>query len=101
MVHALSWLAADQFLHPSQRAAHAAADGPDQPLITDVFNEHGYLTAYFGKWHLGGYNHITTIPREERGRFDIWIGYENNNAQYDCWVHGHDLDGRDDQDATA
>jgi arylsulfatase A-like enzyme len=74
---------------------------PQQPLITDVFNEHGYLTAYFGKWHLGGYNHITTIPREERGRFDIWIGYENNNAQYDCWIHGHDLDGRDDQDAHA
>ena len=69
---------------------------PDLPVITDVFNENGYRTAYFGKWHLGGYNQMTFIPREERGRFDIWQGYENNNAQYDCWVHGHDLDGRND-----
>ena len=74
---------------------------PDLPLITDVFNENGYLTAYFGKWHLGGYNRITYIPREERGRFDIWVGYENNNAQYDCWIHGHDLEGRDDTEAFA
>ena len=72
---------------------------PDLPMVTDVFNEQGYLTAYFGKWHLGGSNRIVYIPREERGRFDIWIGYENNNAQYDCWVHGHDLHGRDDQEA--
>jgi arylsulfatase A-like enzyme len=74
---------------------------PDLPMVTDVFNEQGYLTAYFGKWHLGGSNRIVHIPRDERGRFDIWIGYENNNAQYDCWVHGHDLHGRDDQDPHA
>ncbi len=74
---------------------------PDLPMVTDVFNQQGYLTAYFGKWHLGGSNRIIHIPREERGRFAIWIGYENNNAQYDCWVHGHDLHGRDDQDAHA
>jgi arylsulfatase A-like enzyme len=74
---------------------------PDLPMVTDLFNEQGYLTAYFGKWHLGGSNRILYIPREERGRFDIWIGYENNNAQYDCWVHGHDLHGRDDQEAHA
>jgi arylsulfatase A-like enzyme len=74
---------------------------PHLPMVSDVFNEHGYLTAYFGKWHLGGSNRIVHIPREERGRFDIWIGYENNNAQYDCWVHGHDLHGRDDSDAHA
>ncbi len=74
---------------------------PDLPLVTDVFNEHGYLTAYFGKWHLGGHNRMTFIPREERGRFDIWLGYENNNAQYDCWIHGHDLEGRDDAEPLA
>jgi arylsulfatase A-like enzyme len=74
---------------------------PKLPVITDVFNEHGYLTAYFGKWHLGGYNRMTYIPREERGRFGIWLGYENNNAQYDCWIHGHDLDGRDDTEPLA
>jgi arylsulfatase A-like enzyme len=74
---------------------------PALPLITDVFNEQGYLTAYFGKWHLGGHNHMAFIPRQERGRFDLWLGYENNNAQYDCWIHGHDLDGRDDSEPLA
>jgi arylsulfatase A-like enzyme len=74
---------------------------PTMPVITDVFNEHGYLTAYFGKWHLGGANKMIHVPREERGRFDIWLGYENNNAQYDCWIHGHDLDGRDDAEPLA
>lgn len=66
------------------------------PLISDVFNEYGYLTAYFGKWHLSGSNTRVFVPAEERGRFDIWIGYENNNAQNDSWVHGHDLWGRND-----
>jgi arylsulfatase A-like enzyme len=74
---------------------------PDYPTITDAFNEAGYRTAYFGKWHLGGANRMIYVPREERGRFDIWIGYENNNAQYDCWVHGHDIDGRDDAEPLA
>ncbi|MCD6286999.1 MAG: sulfatase-like hydrolase/transferase [Anaerolineae bacterium] len=69
---------------------------PELPVVTDVLNDHGYLTAYFGKWHLGGANRMIHVPREERGRFDIWLGYENINAQYDCWIHGHDLDGRDD-----
>ncbi len=27
------------------------------------------------------------IP-EQRGRFHTWVGYENNNSQWDCWVHG-------------
>jgi arylsulfatase A-like enzyme len=44
---------------------------------------------------------MTFIPRDERGRFDIWLGYENNNAQYDCWIHGHDLEGRDDSEPLA
>jgi len=71
---------------------------PDMPNIADVFNQHGYETAYFGKWHLDGFKesggragkHI--IPPERRGRFDRWIGYENNNSQWDCWVHGGEGD---------
>lgn len=66
------------------------------PTIADAFNDAGYRTAYFGKWHLGGHNHMAYIPRKDRGRFDIWLGYENNNAQYETCLHGHDLDGRDD-----
>lgn len=74
---------------------------PSLPLVSDVFNEEGYITAYFGKWHLGGANNRQFIPKNERGRFDVWIGYENNNKQYDSWVHGHDLWGRDDKIADA
>lgn len=74
---------------------------PALPVITDVFNENGYDTAYFGKWHLDGHNSMTYVPRERRGRFATWIGYENNNAQYDTVVHGHDTRGRSDEDETA
>ncbi len=67
---------------------------PEMPTIADVFNEHGYDTAYFGKWHLGGFKEregraaMYIVPPEQRGRFDTWVGYENNNSQWDCWVHG-------------
>ena len=70
----------------------------DQPTIATVFKEAGYHTAYIGKWHMDGFQesngraafHI--VPPERRGDFDTWIGYENNNAQYDCWVHGGEGD---------
>jgi arylsulfatase A-like enzyme len=66
----------------------------DQKTIAHVFNDHGYHTAYFGKWHLDGFHeregrgafHI--VPPERRGGFQQWLGYENNNSQWDCWVHG-------------
>lgn len=66
----------------------------DQKTIAHAFNEQGYDTAYYGKWHLDGASakekrgamHI--IPPERRGGFQTWVGYENNNSQYDCWVHG-------------
>jgi arylsulfatase A-like enzyme len=65
-----------------------------QRTIGDVFNANGYDTAYFGKWHLGGWHErdgraaffITDPVR--RGGFKTWIGYENNNSQWDSWVHG-------------
>jgi arylsulfatase A-like enzyme len=67
---------------------------PDQPTIANVFNENGYHTAYFGKWHLDGFQekngraafHI--VPPERRGGFRQWLGYENNNSPWDSWVHG-------------
>ena len=68
-----------------------------QPTIADVLGEAGYHTAYFGKWHLGGWREsdgraafFITDPAR-RGGFQEWLGYENNNSQFDCWVHG----GRD------
>jgi len=71
---------------------------PQWPTIADAFNDAGYHTAYFGKWHVDGSNdgpprHI--VPPERRGRFKQWVGYENNNSQYDCHVHGHDAAGNE------
>jgi arylsulfatase A-like enzyme len=28
------------------------------------------------------------VPPERRGGFATWVGYENNNSQWDSWVHG-------------
>jgi len=72
---------------------YALPDG--MPTVAHAFREHGYHTAWIGKWHLDGFKEregraaMHTIERERRGGFDDWIGYENNNAQFDCWVHGH------------
>ncbi len=73
---------------------------PDgMPTIAQPFNDAGYDTAYFGKWHVDGFKERNgraawhTVPQARRGGFRTWIGYENNNSQYDCWVHGHDADG--------
>jgi arylsulfatase A-like enzyme len=74
---------------------------PEMPTIVDVFKEHGYETAYFGKWHLDGFHEsegraaLHFVPPERRGGFDTWIGYENNNSQWDCWVHGHKRTGEE------
>jgi arylsulfatase A-like enzyme len=64
------------------------------PTVAQPLKEAGYHTAYFGKWHLGGFQEgkgraamFITDPGK-RGGFDTWVGYENNNSQYDCWVHG-------------
>lgn len=69
---------------------------PAGPTVATAFNANGYDTAYFGKWHIDGHHtrggqdrgafHI--VPTERRGDFNTWIGYENNNSQWDCWVHG-------------
>jgi len=69
---------------------------PEQPTLAHVFRENGYHTAWFGKWHLDGFHESEgragthVVPRERRGGFDCWVGYENNNSQWDCHVHGGD-----------
>ena len=84
---------------------HECVPGHEHPLpegqktVAHVFNENGYDTAYFGKWHLDGFHEsegraaFHYIAPERRGGFKRWIGYENNNLQWDCWVHGHDAEG--------
>ena len=67
---------------------------PQTPTIAHPFKEHGFDTAYFGKWHIDGFQEsegraaMHIVPPERRGGFDTWVGYENNNSQWDCWVHG-------------
>jgi len=73
---------------------HEVQMPPEMPTVAHAFKEHGFHTAYFGKWHVDGWHerdgraafHI--VPPERRGGFETWIGYENNNSQWDCWVHG-------------
>lgn len=88
------------------RYPHACVPGheyrlpPELPTAADLFNSAGYDTAYFGKWHLDGCRHqididrtaFWIIPRERRGRFQTFLGYDNNNMQYDCYIHGHRRD---------
>lgn len=82
------------------RYPHHCVPGHEYPLpagqktIADVFSANGYRTAYFGKWHLGGWHErdgraafFITDPAR-RGGFQTWLGYENNNSQWDSWVHG-------------
>src|SRR6056297_2464525 len=89
----------------TSRYPHECVPGHQDPLplgmptIAEPFGASGYDTAWFGKWHVGGFDEadgraaFATVPRELRGGFQTWIGYENNNSQYDSWVHGHRLDG--------
>ncbi len=79
---------------------HAVPDG--MPTVAHAFRNAGYQTAYFGKWHVDGCDNRAKKERsgkqfvrpERRGGFDTWLGYENNNAQWDCWLHGHGIDGK-------
>jgi arylsulfatase A-like enzyme len=90
----------------SGRYPHKAVPGHQMRLPSDLFTlaqpfkAAGYDTAWFGKWHVDGFQEkegraaLHQVPKERRGGFDTWVGYENNNAQYDAWVHGH----RDDEE---
>ena len=84
----------------TSRYAHHMVPGHLYPLpkgqttIANIFNDAGYHTGYIGKWHLDGNcefegNSTTNIvPPDQRGGFKKWIGYENNNNQWNTWVHG-------------
>lgn len=75
---------------------------PEQKTITHVLHDAGYHTAYFGKWHMDAESAAAAIrpnrevfhivKPEHRGGFDYWLGYENNNEPWDCYVHGTNSD---------
>ncbi|MDE0608993.1 MAG: sulfatase [Anaerolineaceae bacterium] len=73
---------------------HQTQLDPTLPTVATAFNEAGYHTAWYGKWHIDGAQErerrtaMHIIPPERRGHFRKWIGYENNAPQFDCWVHG-------------
>ena len=93
----------------TSRYPHRCVPGHDRtmpdglPTVATAFREAGYQTAYFGKWHVDGAGNrengtraaFQTVARCRRGDFDVWLGYENNNDQYDCWIHGHDAQGNE------
>ncbi len=87
-----------RYAHNHSVKLHQDRLDPSFETITDVFNQHNYETIYLGKWHLAGFKEregrsvLRTVPREDRGRFSTWLGYDNNNSQWDCYLHGHDAD---------
>ena len=89
-------------LYPHQCVPGHQYPLPDgQQTLATPLREAGYHTAYFGKWHLDGFNErdgragLHHIARARRGGFDQWLGYENNNSPWDCHVHGHDASGEE------
>ncbi|AWI08010.1 sulfatase-like hydrolase/transferase [Ereboglobus luteus] len=65
--------------------------------IAHMLREHGYSTAFFGKWHLSkrdpraplvGETHARAIvPPGARGGFDFWEGFESGFLLNDPWLH--------------
>lgn len=49
------------------------------PTMADIFNSAGYETSFLGKWHLGDAGN-KPIPRELRGDFKHFIGYQCYNG---------------------
>lgn len=69
--------------------------------IAHELNEHGYDTAYFGKWQLAehdqtaplvGESHARMIvPENQRGGFGFWEGFQGGFLLNDPWLHGNRL----------
>ena len=91
----------------TSRYPHECVPGHEAPLpdgmptVAQPFNQAGYATGWFGKWHVDGFKEGSAraafhrVPQSRRGGFSEWIGYENNNSQFDCWVHGHRENGEE------
>lgn len=66
--------------------------------VAHVLKDRGYLTAFFGKWHLAprdrfqplvGEGHARTVVDPlDRGGFDFWEGFESGFLLNDPWLHG-------------
>ena len=84
-------LLTSRYPHQTGATRTPSALPADIPTVAHAFESAGYHTAYVGKWHLDGSNDATHyVPPERRGGFRYWMGYENNNNQHECYVHGTD-----------
>ncbi len=73
----------------------------DQRTIAHELNARGYVTAFFGKWHLAprdpdaplvGEAHArTVVALEDRGGFRFWEGFEGGFQLNNPWLHGSRL----------
>lgn len=87
-----------KYAHNHSVKLHEDRLDPSYNTVTDVLNDSGYETIYLGKWHLAGIkvpdgrSCTRSVPKDDRGRFDTWLGYDNNNSQWDTYVHGHEGD---------
>jgi arylsulfatase A-like enzyme len=83
---------------------------PAERTLADEFNEAGYDTALFGKWHLyGGFGHLpghtvvkasrTPVPRLFQGRWQRFAGFDICNDPFDTFYFNegdpepHKIDG--------
>jgi arylsulfatase A-like enzyme len=74
---------------------------PAERTLADEFNEAGYSTALFGKWHLyGNFGHYpghtvvkasrTPVPRPFQGRFQRFAGFDICNDPFDTYYTNED-----------
>jgi len=56
----------------------------DRRTLADEFNEAGYQTALFGKWHLS--DQMKDMPRENQGRWQTFV-YSDGFPKYDGLIH--------------
>lgn len=74
---------------------------PDAETVAHALHARGYVTAFFGKWHLGPKNPAEplvgeaharrSVPSEYRGGFHFWEGFEGGFQLSDPWLHGSRL----------
>ncbi len=66
--------------------------------VAHRLKDRGYVTAFFGKWHLyrrdpdlpvvGDAHARIVVPPDWRGGFDFWEGFESGFLVNDPWLHG-------------
>ncbi|MDD2765052.1 MAG: sulfatase-like hydrolase/transferase [Opitutaceae bacterium] len=69
--------------------------------VAHRLRERGYVTAFFGKWHLyrrdpgaplvGEAHAQIVVPPARRGGFEFWEGFESGFLLNDPWLHGSRL----------